>query len=284
MPIRPKSKAMPELKALIFDLDGTMADTEEMHRCAFNAAFADFDLGWHWSSVHYAELLAISGGRERLEHYARQQGLAETMARFPAFIQQLHTAKTQHFRRMLRLRPLPLRSGVLRLLREARETRLPLAIATSSSLGNVMRVLDAALPEGWARWFTVIGCSDVVSEKKPSPAVYRYVLDRLGASGGECIAIEDTPNGHRAASAAGIGTVVTLTGYTRNCDFPGALLVIDALGEPEWPFRAVAGDARNGHYVDLALLRTLLKSRSQPCVLRRSEPGIASSVMPGPVP
>ncbi|MGH8581847.1 MAG: HAD-IA family hydrolase [Gammaproteobacteria bacterium] len=284
MPQRQNFKAMPGLKALIFDLDGTMADTEEVHRCAFNAAFADFDLGWHWSRVHYAELLAISGGRERLEHYARQQGLAETRVHFPAFIQQLHTAKTQHFRRMLRLRPVPLRTGVLRLLREARATHLPLAIATSSSLGNVMQILNTALPEGWARWFTVIGCSDVVSEKKPSPAVYQYVLDRLGVSGGECIAVEDTPNGHRAASAAGIGTVITLNGYTRNRNFPGALLVIDALGEPEWPFQAVAGDARNGCYVDLALLRTLLSSRSQPCVPRRSEPGIAPTVMPGPAP
>ncbi len=252
-------RPVSRLNALIFDLDGTIADTEDVHRIAFNQAFAEQGLSWAWSPAEYARLLSISGGRERILYYA-QRVLTPTALVTPTadLARKLHETKSALYGRMLAERDLPLRAGVLRLLREARSHGIRLAIASSTSLANVRAVFDRNLPGDWASWFDVLATRDEVEEKKPSPAVYRHVLGRTGWAPERCVAIEDTANGNRAALAAGLATVITTHAYTRNGDFTGASLVVDDLGEPDRPFEIMAGDAHGAGYVDIALLESIV--------------------------
>ncbi len=219
------------LQALIFDVDGTLADTErDGHRVAFNAAFREAGLPWQWDARAYGELLAVSGGKERMAHYARQVA-PELAARpdFEAFLRKLHALKTGHYVRLVAGGALPLRPGVANLIREARAAGLKLAIASTTSPENVTALLRASLAHDAADWFDVIGAGDVVPAKKPAPDIYLWVLERLGLPGGDCLAVEDSANGLRAALGAGIPTLVTANAYTRGQDFSGAVAVLSDL-------------------------------------------------------
>ena len=249
------------LRALIFDLDGTIADTEEVHRRAFNQAFAEHGLSWAWSPAEYAELLSISGGRERILQYARQSVPQPFhAAQLIEQARRLHSAKSALYARMLADRGVPLRPGVLRLLNEARCRGIRLAIASSTSPANVRAACDGSLPGDWADWFDIVATCNVVDAKKPSPAVYRYVLEHTGWRAGECVAIEDTPNGNRAALGAGLATVITTHAFTRDGDFDGASLVVDGLGDPERPFEVIAGNAYGRDHLDVGLLGRIVSA------------------------
>lgn len=223
---------MPQLHALIFDVDGTLADTErDGHRPAFNHAFADFGLDWHWDERLYGELLAITGGKERIRHYAEHHapGIA-ARDDFDPLIKALHAAKTAHYVRLVEQGGLPLRPGIARLIAEARQAGIRLAIATTTSPENVTALLQAGLGDESPGWFEVIGAGDIVPKKKPAPDIYTWVLDRLGLPAENCLAIEDSQNGLRAAQGAGLRCVVTVGEYTRGQDFSGAVTVVENLG------------------------------------------------------
>ena len=234
---------MKELTTVIFDMDGTLADTEEVHRLAFNLAFDDFNLNWHWSRQEYAELLVISGGRERMRQYALDQTDFKMPPDLDDYVAGIHKLKTNHYARMLVEGHVTLRPGVRRLLDECRNAGLKMAIATSSQLSNVTTLLDNNLPSNWPSWFEIIASCDIVEAKKPSPAVYQHVMKKMKVSADECLALEDTRNGFLSGQAAGIQTVITTHYFTRNNDFEGAPLVIDSLGEPDAPFQITGGDA-----------------------------------------
>ena len=250
---------MSELKALIFDVDGTLADTErDGHRIAFNRTFADAELDWHWSVDLYGELLAIAGGKERICHYLHQYHPEfHPPPDLEGWIAELHAVKNQHYRKLLAEGAIPPRPGVMRLLNEAREQGLRLAIATTSALPNALALFEQALPPEGAAWFDVIGAGDVVPAKKPAPDIYYYVLRKMGLATGECLVFEDSPQGCRAAHAVGLQTVVTVNGYTQGETFEGATLVIDSLGEPDQPFAVHSGEVGAATYMNMQLVHRL---------------------------
>ena len=248
------------LEALIFDVDGTLADTErDGHRVAFNQAFIEAGLDWRWDVALYGELLAVTGGKERMRHYIdRYRPDFQKPADFDALVARLHAAKTCHYTALLGRGGIPLRPGVRRLIEEARTRGVRLAIATTTTPDNVTALLHHAISSEAALWFEVIGAGDVVAAKKPAPDIYYYVLDRLRLAPAQCMAFEDSENGLRAAQAAGLKTVITVNDYTRAHDFRGAVMVLDHLGEPGRPFQVLSGYAVNGATcLDLKLLGQL---------------------------
>lgn len=261
-----KLALMKQLQALIFDVDGTLAETErDGHRVAFNRAFAAAGLDWHWTPDRYGELLSIAGGKERIHHYIQQScsgfrppdKLATDLS---AWIAALHAAKTAHYQQLLQEGIIPLRPGVNRLIQTARQQGIRLAIATTSALENVLALLETAIGSDALHWFEVIAAGDIVPAKKPAPDIYFYVLQALNLEAQDCLVIEDSDQGLQAALQAGLTTVVTLNDYTRGHDLSGATLVLNHLGEPEHPFEVIAGDAGSATYLDLALADRLLQS------------------------
>lgn len=218
------------LKAIIFDVDGTLAETEDLHRRAFNRAFAEFDLSWHWDQPLYRKLLEVSGGKERIRHYDDQ---AETdhlhTDNRDKFIRELHAHKTGIYTRMVTDGEAKLRPGVRELIRSARDTNLRLAIATTTSLPNVEALLAAAFGEDGMDYFEAICAGDVVPAKKPAPDIYMMALEELGLPPEECIAIEDSRNGLLSAHQAGIPTIITPGIYTDDQDFSEAMLIAPSL-------------------------------------------------------
>lgn len=198
------------LQALIWDVDGTMADTErDGHRPAFNQAFAEAGLPWHWDEATYLDLLAVTGGKERILAWWQRvdpagAGAPATAARIRA----LHARKTGHYTARVAAGLVALRPGVARLIAEARDSGLRQAIATTTSPENVQALLLATLGPEALGWFEVIGAGDVVPAKKPAPDIYHWVLDRLQLPAADCVAIEDSAAGTAAALAAGLPTMV----------------------------------------------------------------------------
>ncbi len=253
---------MAELKALIFDVDGTLADTEkDGHRVAFNAAFKDAGLDWDWDVALYGELLAVTGGKERMRHFiAGWSPMFEAPEDMDAWIAGLHRSKTEHYTQLLSEGAIPLRPGVERLLNEARDAGIRLAIATTTTPANVTALLEHTLGPESLDWFEVIAAGDIVPAKKPAPDIYTWALDKMRLGPAESIAFEDSGNGVLSAVDAGIDNiVVTVNDYTTDHDFRRASVVLDGFGEPGRPPKSLAGNGAPlpDEVVDLSYLRGL---------------------------
>lgn len=253
------------LQALIFDVDGTLAETErDGHRVAFNQSFVAAGLDWDWSVEQYGELLSVTGGKERIRHFWQQYlpdfvpSLTEGSSE-KDWIAGLHKAKTNYYVQLLQTGKIGLRPGVRRLLDQARAAGIRLAIATTTTPDNVTALLETALAPDSPSWFEIIGAGDIVPAKKPAPDIYDYVLQHMQLDPAQCLAFEDSEAGLASASQAGLATVVTVNDYTRSQNFAGAAIVLNHLGEPDLPFEVLQGDAQGATYFDLPLADDLLK-------------------------
>ena len=246
------------LKALIFDVDGTLANTEhDGHLRAFNEAFKFFELDWYWDSELYSELLSVSGGKERLAHYISHYNPKLDKNLSVNDIAEIHNKKTEIFVDRVANGDVSLRIGVERLIKEAIENGLRLGIATTTTLKNVEALMTSALGESALDNFEVIGAGDVVKNKKPAADIYRYVLDKMGLGSDECIAFEDSKIGFASATSAGLRTVVTLSEYTKTKNFEGALVVLDHLGDENKPFDIIKGNMTSHSFVSVSYLKEL---------------------------
>jgi len=248
-----------KLKAFIFDVDGTLSNTErDGHRVAFNQAFEEFGIDWHWSVETYGELLAVTGGKERMKFYLEkfldQDKIPEGIE---AKIPELHAAKTRHYTELLSTGAIPLRPGVERLIDEARQRGFRLAIATTTTPENVTALLTHTLGADSIDWFEVIAAGDIVPAKKPGPDIYEYALKEMQLSADECIAFEDSENGIKSSTGADLCTIITINDYTRDHDFTEACIVLDQMGEPGHAFSVISGDAGSASYLDCDLVMKL---------------------------
>jgi beta-phosphoglucomutase-like phosphatase (HAD superfamily) len=251
---------MADLKALLFDVDGTLADTErDGHRVAFNRAFEEAGLDWHWSEELYGKLLAVTGGKERMRFYLNEFNTAfQLPENGDEFIADLHKSKTRHFTDMLKEGKIPLRTGVKRLLTEAKNAGLRLAVATTTTPENVSTLLQSTLGDDWQSYFEVIAAGDIVPNKKPAPDIYVWAMQQMSLDPVECLALEDSANGVKSVIGAKIPTlVVTVNGYTRNEDFTGASLIVDQFGDADSPSSVISGSLYGDAFVTIEALRTL---------------------------
>lgn len=241
------------LKALVFDVDGTLAETEDLHRQAFNRAFSALGLPWQWEPALYADLLRVMGGKERFAHYvetAHPRDAEALLARLP----EIHGLKTRIYGGLVESGVLRLRPGIARLVAEAKAAGVALAIATTTSRPNVDALLDANFPEG-ARPFDVIAAGDEAARKKPAPDIFLLALERLGIGPDEAVAFEDSAAGIRSALDAGLPVIATRSRYTPSHRLDGAFSAISDLGEPGHPHAHIAGVSWPGGVVTLSALR-----------------------------
>jgi HAD superfamily hydrolase (TIGR01509 family) len=246
------------LEALIFDFDGTLADTEETHRQAFNYAFLRLGLPWDWSRPVYRELLRTSGGKERIARFIATLREPEAeKARLAHLVPAIHRTKTELYAELIADGRCPLRPGVARLMAEAGEGGLRLAIASTTASANVNALLTRHLGASAARRFHTIVTGDLVPRKKPAPDIYRLALATLGLPSERCAAFEDSLNGLRAAKAADLVTVVTPTQWTTGEDFAGADLVLSSLGDAEHPLPPEEAALAGGPWLALSRLEAL---------------------------
>jgi HAD superfamily hydrolase (TIGR01509 family) len=266
------------LEALIFDVDGTLAETEELHRRAFNETFRAFGLDWDWAKDIYRELLDVTGGRERILHYIERYAPPDA-ARARTRIGDLHAEKTARYEMRVRAGDAAPRPGVRRLIGEAHDAGLKLAVATTTRPGNVEALLRVMIGDTALSWFGVIAAGDVVPAKKPARDIYDYALRELGCAAPACVAFEDSANGVRAANQAGLAVVATPSCYLSADDLSESASVLTDLGEPREPARHIAGWRFAKGYVDLAGLRSMLEATN---LTRRGAPSPASRLASGP--
>jgi HAD superfamily hydrolase (TIGR01509 family) len=226
------------MKALIFDCDGVLADTElHGHLVAFNRMWEKAEVSWRWNEEQYAEKLKIGGGKERMRALFSEpafQAVYQVPPDEPArkeLLAQWHAQKTALYQEIIASGSVPGRTGVKRLAEEALADGWLLAVASTSAKPSVEAVLRFTVGDTVAAQFKVFA-GDIVPKKKPAPDIYQFALNALGVPPNRSIAIEDSRNGLLAATLAGIRTVVTTSYFTRTENFDEAVLVLDSLGQP----------------------------------------------------
>ncbi|MDE0969485.1 MAG: HAD-IA family hydrolase [Octadecabacter sp.] len=222
---------MASLQALLFDCDGVLVDTErDGHRVAFNQAFSQKGLDINWSVERYGELLHTAGGKERLRRDFDETQWPVPKAEWNDFVIDTHKLKTDIFMELIVAGKLPLRTGIARIMREAIDTGVTIAVCSTSNERAVQSIVDVLLGNEISNHISVFA-GDVVKAKKPDPAIYLMAVDQLKLDPSRCIVVEDSHVGLTAAHAAGLRCVVTKSSYTEHEDFKFATKVVSDLGD-----------------------------------------------------
>jgi HAD superfamily hydrolase (TIGR01509 family) len=251
-----------KLQAILFDCDGVLAETErDGHRVAYNKAFENKGLDIHWSAQEYADLVRVSGGKERMRYF-----FEKNRARYPlpvfgdSLILELYLSKTEIFKEMLRSGKLPCRKGVERIIEEAREEGVQLFVCSTSHRESVETLIISNMGEKYAGYFTDLLCGDIVPNKKPAPDVYLLAKEKHKLDAKNCVVIEDSRNGLLAAKGAGMRCLVTLSHYTQDEDFDEADAILSTLGDAQTSDILIRGPAdwQSVSYISLKHLSGLV--------------------------
>lgn len=227
-------------RALLFDCDGVLADTErDGHLVAFNRMWRELGVNWQWTLAQYAIKLKIGGGKERLASLARDDDfravyqVPDSEDEWLATVGVWHRRKSEIFKDLVASGAIPGRPGVRRLAREALSAGWTLAVCSTSALASVQAVLACAVGPETARQFSGVFAGDIVPAKKPAPDIYNYAAAQLAVDSGNCVVIEDSRNGLLAATAAAMRCIVTVNELTRNEGFAEAAIVLSSLGDTD---------------------------------------------------
>lgn len=233
---------MSKLKAVFFDMDGVIIDTEkDGHRVAFNQTFAEFGLSFQWDADHYCQLLRISGGKERMLHDFKTRGIPRSENdTLDELIIKLHKRKTEIFISLIESGNLPLRPGVRRFMKEANEKGLILGVCTTANERSAAAVTDQVLADVK---FDFVLAGDQVKKKKPDPEIYLLALEKAGLPADACLVVEDSRVGVTAAKSAGLHVIATTNQYTEREDLSMADIIVSCLGDDEGE-KAVVKSAR----------------------------------------
>jgi HAD superfamily hydrolase (TIGR01509 family) len=225
-------------RALIFDCDGVLADTElHGHLAAFNQMWEKLGVPWRWSSEQYAVKLKIGGGKERMAslfqepEFRKVFKVPESPEERKDLLAAWHKEKTAIYQQIIASGAIPPRSGIKRIAEAALGAGWKLAVASTSAKPSVDAVLVHVVGAATAQQFTVLA-GDVVVAKKPAPDIYLLAVGKLGVEVKNSVAIEDSRNGLLSADSAGIPVLVTTSWFTREENFSEARLVVSALGDP----------------------------------------------------
>ncbi len=249
------------LSAIFFDVDGTLCETEDLHRKSFNESFKEFNLDWFWDKAIYKELINIGGGKERIEHYMKR-AWPEMLEykNLGKYINSIHKVKNEIYEDYLNESKVELRPGVLRLIKLLKKNDIRIGLVSSSSEINIKSLLKSLKIKS-KDYFDIIAHGDCTKNKKPSPEIYEWALEKLQLSSQSCIAIEDSPRGVESALNANIKVIVTPSDYTTDEIFKNADLVVSHLGELNQPLKKISGKIKVSKVVDLALLREIINIR-----------------------
>jgi HAD superfamily hydrolase (TIGR01509 family) len=262
---------MMKLEALIFDVDGTLVDTEELHRQAYNQTFLDFGFGWNWDADRYAQLLSVSGGQARIAHYLDSLELPPVeKIRLRRVIPAIHKEKTRLYGEFIASNSVRLRPGIARLVAEAERANIRIGLLASSASANVEALVASALGPELRKAVGAVVCSDLVTRKKPAPDIYELLLSMLRVPANGTVAFEDSRNGLLAAKAVGLYTIVTPSRWTMTQSFEGADLILPSLGDPDHLLGAEDAARIGAPYLDLAKLQALRSNPSPVLKLRET--------------
>ena len=249
------------LSAVIFDVDGTISETEELHRKSFNESFKEFNLDWFWDEAIYKELINIGSGVERIEYYIKR-AWPEMMEykNLTKYINSIHKVKNEIFEDYIVESEIKPRPGVIRLINELKENKIRIAIVSSTSESNLLKLFKEGLNIDPLTTFDLIAHGDCTKNKRPSPEIYEWILEKLRLPPQSCIAIEDSLRGLESAKNAELNILATPSIFTKEEDFSNAKLVISNLGEPDAPFETIKGNDFGSSFVNIDLLTKLLNS------------------------
>ena len=230
------------LSAVFFDVDGTIAETEDLHRRSFNESFKEFSLDWYWDEAIYKELIQIGGGKERIKHYInRAWPEMLNYKNLTKYISSIHKTKNEIFEDFVIESKIELRPGVMRLIRELKEKKIKLGLVSSTSEENVKNLFEKGLKIKITDYFDIVAHGECTVNKKPSPEIYEWILEKLKLPPQACVVIEDSPRGLEAALGANLKVIITPSTFTEDEMFNGAKLIISDLGEDKKPFKYLGG-------------------------------------------